>query len=77
MMNAPEQITVLSLTADEQQALCNPKRNTEAVIRKADEGSVVVISRECYIAEAYRRLDDTGVYQQVSSTVFFDVNEEV
>ena len=56
----------------------NPKRNTEVVIREADKGSaVVVMSRERYIAEANRQLSDTDVYQQVSSTVFFDVIEEV
>ena len=38
---------------------------------------MVVMSRERYIAEVNRQLSDTDVYQQVSSTVFFDVNEEV
>ena len=56
----------------------NLKRNTEVVIREADKGSaVVVMSRERYIAEANRQLSDTDVYKQVSSTVFFDVIEEV
>ena len=67
-----------SLTADEPQALRNHKQNTEVVIREADKWSAVaVISHERYIAEAYRQLSDTDVYQQVSSTVFFDVIEEV
>ena len=35
------------------------------------------MSRERYIAEAKRQLSDTDVYQQVSSTVFVDVIEEV
>ena len=74
-MNVPEQ---KHITADERQALRNIKRNTDVVIREADKGSaVVVMSRERYIAEAYRHLCNTDVYQQVSSTVFFDVIEEV
>ena len=72
LMNAPEQKNIPNLTADELQALRNPKRNTEVVIREAD-----VMSRERYIAEAYRQLCDTDVYQQVSSTVFFDVIKDV
>ena len=64
-------IDIHSLTADERQALRNHKRNTEVVIREADKESAgVLMSRECYIAEAYRQLSDTDVYQQVSSTVF-------
>ena len=56
----------------------NPKWNTEVVIREADKGSVVVVmSRERYIAQANRQLSDTDVYQQVSSSVFFNVIEEV
>ena len=48
------------------------------VIREADKWSaVVVMSRERYIAEANRQLSDTDVYQQVPSTVFFDVTDEV
>ena len=78
VMNAPEQKNIPSLTSDERQALRNHKRNTEVVIREADKGSaVVVMSRERYIAEANRQLSDTDVYQQVSSTVFFVVIEEV
>ena len=78
LMNAPEQKTIPNLTADECQALRNLMRNTEVVIGEADKGSAVVImSRECYIAEAYRQLSDTDVYQQVYSTVFFCVIEEV
>ena len=61
-----------NLTADERLDLCNPKRNTEVVIREADKGSaVVVMSRERYIAEAIRQLSDTDVYQEVSSAVVF------
>ena len=78
LINAPEQINIPSLTADERQALRNPKRKTEVVIREADKGSaVVVMSRERYIAEANRQLSDTDVYQQVSSAVVLDVIEEV
>ena len=77
LMNAPEQKTVPNLTADERQALRNPKRNTEVVIREANKRSAVaVMSRERYIAEAYRQLSDTDVYQQVSNNVFFGVVEE-
>ena len=56
LMNAPEQKTnIPSLTADEREALRNPKRNTEVGTREADkESSVVVMSRERYIAEANR-----------------------
>ena len=76
-MNALEHKDIPNHTA-ERQALRNHKRNTDVVIREANKGSVVVVmSRECYIAEAYRQLCDTNVYQQVSSTVFFDVIEEV
>ena len=35
------------------------------------------MSRERYIAEANRQLSDKDVYQQLSSTVVFDVIEEV
>ena len=77
-MNAPEQKNIPNLTADERQALRNHKQNTKVVIRETDKGSaVVVMSRERYIAEAYRKLSDTDVYKQVSSTVFFDVIEVV
>ena len=77
-MNAPEEKNIPSRTADERQALRNHKRNTEVVIREADKGSAVVdMSRERYIAEANRQLSDTDVCQQVSSTVFIDVIEEV
>ena len=38
LMNAPEQRNIPSLTADERQAFCNHKRNTEVVIREADKG---------------------------------------
>ena len=56
----------------------NHKRNIEVEIREADNWSTVVImSRERYIAEAYRQLSDTDVYQHVSSNVFFNVIEEV
>ena len=42
-----------NLTADERQALRNHKRNTEVVIRETViESSVVIMSRERYIAEA-------------------------
>ena len=78
LMNAPEQKNIPNLTAHERQALRNHKWNTEVVIRKAGKGSAEVeMSRERYIAEAYRQLCDTDVYQQVSSTVFFYVIEEV
>ena len=78
LMNAPEHKNIPNITADERQALHNHKRNTEVEIREADKGSaVVVMSRERYIAEANRQLSDTDVYQQVSSTVVFDVIEEV
>ena len=78
LMNAPEQINFPSFTADERQAIRNTKRNTEVLVREADKGSaVVVISRERYIAEANRHLSYTDVYQQVSSTVFLDVIEDV
>ena len=78
LMNAPEQKNIPILTADERQALRSHKRKTEVVIREADKGSaVVVMSRKRYIAETYRQLCDTDVYQQVYSTVFIDVIEEV
>ena len=35
------------------------------------------MSCEHYIAEAFHQLSDTGVCQQVSSNLFFDVIEEV
>ena len=74
LMNAPERKTIPNHTSDERQTLRNTKRNTEVVIREADKGSaVVIVSRERYIAVAYRQLSDTDVYQQISSTVFFDV----
>ena len=77
-MNAPEQKNIPNLTADERQVLRNHKRNTEVVIRETDKGSaVVVMSRDRYIAEAYRQLSDANVYQQISSTVDFDVIDEV
>ena len=72
------QKNIPSLTADERLALRSHKRNTEVVIREADKGSAVVVKyRKRYIAEANLQLSDTDVYQQVSSTVFFDVIEEV
>ena len=78
LMNAPNQKTVHYHTDDERQALRNHKRNTGVVIGEADKGSTVVImSRERYIAEAIRQLSDTDVYQQASSAVVFDVIEEV
>ena len=43
MMNAPEQDTIPSLTADEWQALRNHKQNTEVAIQEADKGSAVAI----------------------------------
>ena len=56
----------------------NLKRNAEVVIREADKGSaVVVMSHEHCIAVANRQLSDTDVCQQVSSTVVFDVIDEV
>ena len=56
----------------------NPKRNIEVVIREADKGSAVAImSRESDIAEDYRQLSDTDVYQQVSNNVLIYVIEEV
>ena len=62
MVNAPEQKAVPNLTSDERLALRNPKRNTEVVLREADKGSVVdIMSRERYIAEAFRQLSDTYV----------------
>ena len=49
----------------------NHRRNTEIVIREADNMSaVVVMSRERYIAEDNRQTIYTDVYQQVSCTVF-------
>ena len=78
LMNFTEKKNIPNLTADERQALCNPKRNSEVVIREAyKESAVVIMSRESYIAKAYRQLCDTDVYEQISSTVFFDVIEEV
>ena len=78
LMNAPEQKNIPNHNADERQVLRNHKRNTEVVIRKTDKGSaVVVITRDRYIADAYRQLSDADVYQQVSSTVVFDVIDEV
>ena len=78
LTNAPEQKNIHNLTVDERQALRKPTLNTEVAIREADKGSAgVVMSREHYIAETNRQLSDTDVYQQVSSTVYFDVIEEV
>ena len=66
------------LTADERQTLRSLRRNAEVVIRETDkESAVVIMSRERYIAEAYRQLSDTDVYQQVSSNVCFDVIEVI
>ena len=68
LKNAPEQNTAPSLTTDERQVLRYPKRNTEAAIRESVKVSAVTImSRKRYIAEAYRLLRDTDVYQQVSN----------
>ena len=39
--------------------------------------AVVIMQCEPYIAEAYRELSHTDVYQQVSSNEFLDVIEEV
>ena len=72
LTNAPEKKTVPNLTADERQYLRNHKRNTEVVIREADNGSAVIImSRERCIAEAHLQLIDTDVHQQVSSAVAY------
>ena len=37
LMNAPEQKNIPNLTADERQGLRNHKRNTEVVIREANQ----------------------------------------
>ena len=51
LMNASEQKTIPSITADERHDLRNPKQNTEVVIQEVDKGSAVVImSCEHYIA---------------------------
>ena len=62
LMSSPEQKTVSNLTADERQVLRSPKPNAKFVIREADKGSaVVVISRECYIAEGNLQLSDSNI----------------
>ena len=78
LINEPEEKIVLSLTANERQPLRKHTRNAEVVIREADKlSAVVIMSRECCIAEAYRQLSDTDMYQQVSNDVSSDVIGEI
>lgn len=60
-----------NLTEDENQALTELKQNKHIVIKPADKGSaVVILSREQYIFEAMRQLEDTHYYRKLDSPIY-------
>ncbi len=55
-----------NLTPSERQALTKLHSRTDIVIKPADKGSAtVVMSREAYMAEAYRQLNDSRYYRKL------------
>lgn len=60
-----------NLTEDENKALTELKQNKHIVIKPADKGSaVVILSREQYIFEAMRQLEDTHYYRKLDSPIY-------
>lgn len=60
-----------NLTEDEIQALTELKHNKHIVIKPADKGSaVVILSRDQYIFEAMRQLQDTNYYRKLDSPIY-------
>lgn len=60
-----------NLTEDEIQALTELKHNKHIVIKPADKGSaVVILSRDQYIFEAMRQLEDTNYYRKLDSPIY-------
>ena len=54
------------------------KSNVNLVIREDDkECSVVVMDRQRYIEEGYRKLNDTSVYIRTHSTAISDIEEDI
>lgn len=62
-----------NLLQRELQALTELKRNTHIVIKPADKGStVVILSRDQYVFEAERQLDDTTYYKKLTDPIYLD-----
>ena len=55
-----------NLTKEEREALCSLKDDPNITVKGADRGSVFVDwDRLDYLKEAYKELDDKGIYEQV------------
>jgi peptide-methionine (R)-S-oxide reductase len=68
IMNSTEQRSFANLSKDERRAVKDLQRNSDIIIREADKGSgVVIMDKERYLAESYRHLNDTTVYNRVGS----------
>lgn len=62
-----------NLTEDEAEALRELRDNKHIVIKPADKGSVVVIcSREQYLWEGYRQLNDKKYYLKLKKPIYLD-----
>ena len=64
--NTPRHRAFDNLRPDERQALKSLRSRSDIVIKPADKGSAVVVqSKEDYLVEAYRQLNDTSSYQKL------------
>lgn len=55
-----------NINVQERKALDNLRKRTDLVINKADKGStIVVLSRDQYIADGVEHLSDTNTYRQL------------
>jgi hypothetical protein len=59
-----------NLSIHERNALNSLKNNADIVIKPADKGSAtVVISKYCYLTEAYRQLNNTHYYRRIDHSL--------
>ena len=60
-----------NLSHDEKVSLNNLKNNKDIIIKGADKGSsTVIMSKQAYLNEAYRQLNNTNYYQKIDKPIY-------
>ena len=60
-----------NLSHDEKVSLNNLKNNKDIIIKGADKGSsTVIMSKQAYLSEAYRQLNNTNYYQKIDKPIY-------
>ena len=66
-----------NLTKDEREALHSLMYDDQIIIKPADKGSAVVLSKDDYLLEASHQLSDTSVYRKCEGDPLKKVNNEI